>query len=143
VWRVNLVASDPAEHAQSQYAVHGGPGFENEQSSFFLEGMDGCMVVFAVGEIDLATAPNLREVMVEAVESGRHLLVDLSAVSFLDSTGLGVLIHTQKEIAAIHKSMSLVGPTGMIANVLRITRIDEAIPVHPNLDTALGAISER
>jgi anti-anti-sigma factor len=120
-------------------AVHGGLGVEHEQASFFLEGMDGCTVVFAVGEIDLATSPILREALVEALESRRHLVVDLSAVSFLDSTGLGVLIRTQKQIAATHQSMSLVGPTGMVAKVLRITRIDEAIPVHPNLDTALGA----
>ena len=99
------------------------------------------MVVFAVGEIDLATSRIFREALVEAVESRRHLIVDLSAVSFLDSTGLGVLVHTQKRIATTHKSMSLVGPTGMVAKVLRITRIDEAIPVHPNLDTAVSATS--
>jgi anti-sigma B factor antagonist len=122
-------------------AVHGVPGVEHEQASFFLEGMDGSMVVFAVGEIDLATSPTMREVLGEAVESRRHLIVDLSAVSFLDSTGLGVLIRAQKQISATHKSMSLVGPTGMVAKVLRLTRIDEAIPVHPNLDTALGATS--
>jgi anti-sigma B factor antagonist len=134
------VAGGPGKDGAHQYAVQGVSG--DEQASFFLEGMDGCMVVFAVGEIDLATSATLREVMLEALESGRHLVVDLSAVTFLDSTGLGVLIHTQKRIAATHKSMSLVGPTGMIAKVLRITRIDEAIPVHPNLDKALGATSE-
>jgi anti-anti-sigma factor len=69
----------------------------DEQASFFLEGMDGCMVVFAVGEIDLVTSPMLLEVMVEAVDSRRHVVVDLSAVSFLDSTGLGVLLRTPAE----------------------------------------------
>jgi anti-sigma B factor antagonist len=125
-----------------QYAVHGGPGVQGEQASFFLEGMDGCMVVFVVGEIDLASAPLMQEVMAEAVESRRHLIVDLSAVNFLDSTGLGVLVRTRQRIAATHKSMSLVGPTGLVARVIRITRIDEAIPVHPNLDTAVSAVSE-
>jgi anti-sigma B factor antagonist len=122
-------------------AMHGGPGVEHEQASFFLEGMDGCMVVFAVGEIDLATSPILREALVEAVESRRHLIVDLSAVTFLDSTGLGVLIRTQKRIATTRKSMSLVGPNGLVAKVLRITRVDEAIPVHPDIDTAVRATS--
>jgi anti-sigma B factor antagonist len=135
------VARGPEEQGQHQLTVHGGPGVQHEQASFFLEGMDGCMVVFAVGEIDLATSPTLQEALVEAVESRRNLVVDLSAVSFLDSTGLGVLIRTRKRIAATHKSMSLVGPTGMVGKVLRITGIDQAIPVHPNLDTALGATS--
>jgi anti-sigma B factor antagonist len=131
------VASGPGEHGPHQYAVQGVSG--DEQASFLLERVDGCSVVFAVGEIDLAASPVMRQAMAEAVESRRHLIVDLSAVSFLDSTGLGVLIRTQKTIAATHKSMSLVGPIGMVAKVLNITRIDEAIPVHPNLDTALGA----
>jgi anti-sigma B factor antagonist len=132
-----MVASGPGEHGPHQYAVQGVSG--DEQASFLLERVDGCSVVFAVGEIDLAASPVMRQAMAEAVESRRHLIVDLSAVRFLDSTGLGVLIRTQKTIAATHKSMSLVGPTGMVAKVLNITRIDEAIPVHPNLDTALSA----
>jgi anti-anti-sigma factor len=135
------VARGPEELGPQQLAVHGGSGAEHEQASFLLEGMHGCMVVFAVGEIDLATSSILGEALVEAVESRRHLIVDLSAVTFLDSTGLGVLIRTQKQIGATHKSMSLAGPTGMVAKVLRITRIDEAIPVHPDLDTALSATS--
>jgi anti-sigma B factor antagonist len=95
--------------------------------------------VFAVGEIDLAASPVMREVMAEAVESGRHLIVDLSAVSFLDSTGLSVLLGTQKTMATTHRSMSLAEPSVFVAKVLRITRVDDAIPVHPNLDTALSA----
>jgi anti-anti-sigma factor len=129
------------EEEPTTYAVHGGPGVENKQASFFLEGMDGCMVVFAVGEIDLATAPLMREVMAEAVESRRHLIVDLSGVSFLDSTGLSVLLRTRQRIEATHKSMSLAGPTGLVARVISITRIDEAIPVYSNLDTAVSATS--
>jgi anti-sigma B factor antagonist len=131
------VASGPAENGPHPCVVQGVSG--DQQASFFLEAMDGCMVVFAVGEIDLVTCPMLLEVMVEAVESRRHLVVDLSAVSFLDSTGLGVLLRTQQRIAATHKSMRLVGPDGMVAKVLRITGVDDAIPVHPNLATALSA----
>ncbi len=134
------MASGP-EESVDQYTVHSGPGVQHEQASFFLEGMDGCMVVFAVGEIDLATSSTMWEALGEAVESRRHLIVDLSAVTFLDSTGLSVLIRTQKRIGATHKSMSLVGPNGLVAKVLRITRIDETIPVHPNIDTALRATS--
>jgi anti-sigma B factor antagonist len=111
----------------------------DEQASFLLERVDGCSVVFAVGEIDLAASPVMREVMAEAVESGRHVIVDLSAVSFLDSTGLSVLLGTQKTIAATHKSMRLAGPSGFVAKVLGITRVDEAMPVHPDLDSALSA----
>jgi anti-sigma B factor antagonist len=127
----------------AQYAVHDGPRVEHEQASCFLEEVDGCTVVIAAGEIDLATSPALREVMITAVESSRHLIVDLSAVTFLDSTGLGVLLDTHKNIATTHRSMRLVGPTRSVAKVLSITRIDETIPVHPNLDTAFTAAPVR
>jgi anti-sigma B factor antagonist len=136
------VASGSDEHGPAQYAVNGGPGAEHEQASFFLQGVDGCTVLIAVGEIDLATSPMLRQAMVAAVESCRHIIVDLSAATYLDSTGLCVLLSTQKRIASNNRSLCLVGPTGRVAKVLRITRIDEVIPVHPTLDTAFSATSE-
>ncbi|MFL6134900.1 MAG: STAS domain-containing protein [Nocardioidaceae bacterium] len=132
-----MMASGQGEHAAPQYVLQGPSG--GEQASFVLEAMDGCTVVFARGEIDLAASPIMREVMTKAVESCRHVIVDLSAVSFLDSTGLGVLLGTHKTVAAARRSMSLAGPCGFVAKVLSITRIDEAIPVHPDLDTALNA----
>jgi anti-sigma B factor antagonist len=136
------VTSGSQEQGPAHYAVHGGAGADQEQASFFLEGLDGCMVVFAVGEIDIATSDGLREAMHAAVESSRHIIVDLSAVTFLDSTGLGVLLGTRKQIASTHQSMCLVGPTRLVAKVLSITRVDQTIPVHPNLDTAFRATNE-
>jgi anti-sigma B factor antagonist len=138
---VNIVVSGPGEHGPRQYAVQGVCG--DKQASFLLERVDGCSVVFAVGEVDVAASPVMLEVMAEAVESGRHLIVVLSAVSFLDSTGLSVLLGTQKTIEATHKSMSLAEPSGFVAKVLRITQVDDAIPVHPDLDTALNATRAR
>jgi anti-sigma B factor antagonist len=134
---VTIVGDGLEQHGPHYYAVEGGSG--NEQASFLLERVDGCSVVFAVGEIDLAASPVMRKVMSEAVESGRDLIVDLSAVSFLDSTGLYVLLGTQKTIVANHKSMSLAEPSSFVAKILRITRVEEAIPVYPNLDRALSA----
>jgi anti-sigma B factor antagonist len=134
-----IVAFESEEQGPAQYAVYGDPGVEHEQASFFLEGMDGCTVVTAAGEIDICTSPRLREAMTAAVETDRLILVDLSAVTFLDSTGIGVLLGIQKKIATSHQSIHLVGPNRLVAKVLRITRIDETIPVHANLDAAFSA----
>jgi anti-sigma B factor antagonist len=137
-----IVASESEDQSSALHAVHGGPGVEHEQASFFLDGLDGCMVVFAVGEIDIATSDRFREVMLQAVESSRRVIVDLSGVTFLDSTGLGVLLGAQKRVATTHHSLCLVGPTRLVAKVLSITRVDETIPVHPNLDAAYRATND-
>ena len=62
-------------------------------------------------------------------------------VTFLDSTGLGVLMGGFKTVSA-QGSMCLVGPTGMVAKVLRVTRLDEVIPVRADLDAALSAAKD-
>ena len=96
------------------------------------------MVVVASGEIDIATSPALREALVAAAESSSNVVVDLSAVTFLDSTGLGVLMGGFRTLFG-HGSMCLVGPTGMVAKVLRVTRLDQVIPIHADVEGALSA----
>src|SRR5688572_12851975 len=61
------------------------------------------------GEVDVYTAPRLRERLVELVEQGaRHVIVDLSRVEFLDSTGLGVLVGALKRLRAVNGTLGLV-----------------------------------
>jgi anti-sigma B factor antagonist len=136
------VSIESEDLGPARHSVPAVPGVDQEQASFCLEGVDGCTVVFAAGEIDIATSDALREAMLAAVESSRHVVVDLSAVTFLDSTSLGVLLGAQKRIASTQQSMCLVGPTRLVAKVLSITRVDQTIPVHPNLDTAFRATNE-
>jgi anti-sigma B factor antagonist len=132
------VATESDERGRAYAALRGGHAVRCESASFFLQGLDGSTVVVAAGEIDVATSPALREALRVAAELSSKVIVDLSAVTFLDSTGLGVLMGGFKTLSA-DGSMCLVGPTGMVAKVLRITRLDEVIPIHADADAAVSA----
>jgi anti-anti-sigma factor len=99
-----------------------------------------CIIASAFGEIDLATAPAL----VEAIESelGRstpaRLVIDLSEVSFLDSSGLNALVRLQKLLEDRAIALRLVIPSGhVVRQVFEITSLTEPLSVVGGLDDAL------
>ena len=95
-------------------------------------------IVTVSGELDVFTSPRLRETLVEIVEAGaRHLIVDLSGVEFLDSTGLGVLVGIHHRLQAHDGTLSFVGPGERLRRVFRVTRLDKLFEIHPSLDEAL------
>jgi anti-sigma B factor antagonist len=95
-------------------------------------------VVEATGEVDLATVPQLREAISDHIVAGRtSLLVDLRAVTYLDSTGLGVLVGAAKAAGSQGGSLRLVCDNPRVLRLLRITGLDKALAVHPTVESAL------
>ncbi len=89
------------------------------------------------GSLDLATAPTVRAALSDATEKGsRHLLVDLSQLEFLDSTGLGVLIGAHRRAAERGGSLRLVVQDGSISRLLNITGLIAVFAVYHSLDDA-------
>lgn len=96
-------------------------------------------VVEVAGEIDVYTAPKLREQLVEIVESGQHhIVVDMRGVEFLDSTGLGVLVGGLKRVRQHDGSLRLVCSQERILKIFRITGLTKVFPIHPTLEEALS-----
>lgn len=96
-------------------------------------------VVEVKGEVDLYTAPKLREEILSRVESGdRKIVVDLGDVGFLDSTGLGVLVGALKRLKEQDGTLALVCPQGAVLRVLQITGLDRVFPIHESVDQALA-----
>lgn len=96
-------------------------------------------VVAATGEVDLYTAPQLREAIVGLVDGGRHrIVVDLSGVEFLDSTGLGVLVVGLKRCREHDGDLALVAPQDPVHKVLTITRLDKVFSIHDTVERATG-----
>jgi anti-sigma B factor antagonist len=97
-------------------------------------------VVAAAGEIDLATVPALRQAVSEHLAAGVTLLVlDLSEVTFIDSTGLGVLVGAGKKAAGVGGSMRLVCDNPRILRLLAMTGLSGVLAVHASRDEALTA----
>lgn len=92
------------------------------------------------GEVDVYTAPRLRERLVELVEQGaRHVVVDLSRVEFLDSTGLGVLVGALKRLRAAGGTLGLVCAHERLLKIFRITALDRVFALYDTVEAATAA----
>ena len=90
------------------------------------------------GEVDVYTAPKLREKLVELVGEGHYqIILDMTKVEFLDSTGLGVLVGGLKRVRSHDGSLSLVCNQERILKIFRITGLTKVFPIHDSLDEAL------
>ena len=100
---------------------------------------DGATVLTVRGEVDVYTAPKLREKLVELVAQGRHMIVvDLEAVDFLDSTGLGVLVGGLKRVRSHDGDLILVCTHQRILKVFEITGLTKVFAIHDSVDAAVG-----
>jgi anti-sigma B factor antagonist len=95
-------------------------------------------VVHVAGEIDVYTAPVLRERLDEQIAGGRrHLVVDLQGVTFMDSTGLGVLVGRLKLVRVQDGTLKLVCTSERILKVFAITGLDKVFQIFDSTDDAL------
>ena len=99
----------------------------------------GRTVVEVGGEIDVYTAPVMRERLVALHEAGKyHLVVDLRAVRFMDSTGLGVLVGVLKRVRLAAGSLLLVIDSERILKVFHITALTQLFEIYRTLPEALA-----
>ncbi|MEN3361408.1 MAG: anti-sigma factor antagonist [Mycobacteriales bacterium] len=97
-------------------------------------------VLEVAGEVDVYTAPGLRDRISDLLDGGQHrLVVDLGGVEFLDSTGLGVLVAGLNRAREVGGSLSLVCPQERVLKLFRITGLDEVFTVHGTVDEALAS----
>jgi anti-sigma B factor antagonist len=100
----------------------------------------GWSVVEVGGEIDVATAPRLREQLIALVGDQRyHIVVSLEAVDFIDSTGLGVLISGLKRVRTHDGRFALVCTEPRILKVFEITGLLAVFDVYETIDQAVAA----
>jgi anti-sigma B factor antagonist len=100
----------------------------------------GRTVVEVAGEIDIYTAPRLRETLAGLVDNGNHrLIIDLQGVEFLDSTGLGVLVGGLKRVRAHDGSIDLVCTQGRVLRIFRITGLAKVFSIYDSVKDALGS----
>lgn len=104
--------------------------------------IDGERHVLAVrGEIDLFTAPELKQVLAESIEAGRvRIIVDLTDTTFLDSTALGVLIGAVKRLRSRDGGLAIVNVDENISKTFEITGLDQIFTIVPTREEAVDAV---
>jgi anti-sigma B factor antagonist len=99
-------------------------------------------VVVLSGEVDIFTAPQFKESLLELLDGGvRRLVVDLSDVTFIDSTALGVLIGGVRRVHGAGGAMTIVVTTRPVERVLSITGLDRVFSLHATREEAVAALA--
>jgi anti-sigma B factor antagonist len=96
-------------------------------------------IVTIVGEIDMANAPEVKGAIDASRDGAERVVVDLSAVTFLDSSALNALVHSQRDLAEHEISFRVVSPADQsVRKVFEITHLTEPLSVVGSLDDALA-----
>jgi anti-sigma B factor antagonist len=99
----------------------------------------GKTIVAVGGEIDVYTAPKLRDKITELVAAGSYdIVVDMEEVEFLDSTGLGVLVGGLKKVRAHDGSLQLICTQDRLLKIFRITGLAKVFVIHDSAEAALA-----
>jgi anti-sigma B factor antagonist len=97
-------------------------------------------VVRVIGELDAATSPRLRDELSDLIAAGiDRVVLDLRALAFVDSFGLGVIVSAKKRLSQVGNSLCLVAEPGQttVRRLLEITGLDRVLPVHPTVAEAI------
>jgi anti-sigma B factor antagonist len=111
-----------------------------EQMELKIDRSHGSCVFSLAGEIDVYTAPQLKQTLNEAIDQGCVApIVDLTNVDFIDSTGLGVLVGVLKRVKERDGSLRLVCTSEQIMRIFRITGLDKVFEVFGTVAEADGS----
>jgi anti-sigma B factor antagonist len=101
----------------------------------------GCVVLRVRGEVDVATVRRLRAAVHAALADGpaRPVVLDLSEVEFLSSSGVGALLAVTREADELGRELRVaVGERRVVRRPLQVAGIDRVLPLYPSLDAALA-----
>ncbi len=102
---------------------------------------DGAYVISLAGEVDLYTAPEFKQRLLDAISQGaRHVVVDFTDTTFIDSTTLGVLVGGVKRLRASDGQLALVCSDRNITKIFEITGLDRVFTIYATRDEAVARV---
>jgi len=103
---------------------------------------DSTYVIALAGEVDLYTAPEFKQQLLDVIAKGaKDVVVDFTNTTFIDSTALGVLVGGVKRLRTQDGRLSLVCSDRNITKIFEITGLDRVFTIHPTRDEALATTS--
>lgn len=103
-----------------------------------VENRNGDVFIRAVGELDMSSAPSLTAAAKDAIGDGyRLLLLDLSGLSFLDSTGLSALLAIHRKAEARDGHAAIIAPSANALRVLEMLGVEQVLNIYESVDDAV------
>ncbi len=110
----------------------------------YTEDVNGTPILNAVGEIDLSTASIFKKAISDLIAAGhQHLLIDMSQVVFMDSSGFGTLLSAIKVLRPAGGTLALAGCNDAVTRMLEITRLNTLFHVYPTRKEAYADLDRR
>lgn len=100
------------------------------------------VLAIKTARLDASNSPDLRLLLLERIEQGQgYIVLDLAAVSFMDSSALGALIAAIKRMGTVGM-IGLARPTPTVARLLTLTRMDKVFTIAPSVEDAVAKIAD-
>jgi anti-sigma B factor antagonist len=116
---------------------------EGAELDVVLESVGSFSLIGLSGEVDVYSAPKLRETIKDLVDDGKYnIVVDLEKVAFLDSTGLGVLVGGLKRLKHHDGELGIICNQEKILRIFRITGLTKVFPIYRSRDELLANVEE-
>lgn len=98
----------------------------------------GALVIALAGDVDLESSPRARSVLLDCVGQNRTVLVDMSAIAYIDSSGVASLVEAFQSARKAGSRFALVAVSDAALRVLQLARLDRIFSIHASLDDALA-----
>ena len=100
----------------------------------------GIKVVAVSGEVDLSTSPQVRDALLDCILGGGSVVVDLSQVAYIDSSGVASLVEAFQNAKSRGLGFALANVGDTPLRVLKLARLDQVFVIHDAVDDAVGAL---
>ena len=115
-----------------------GPQFHVE----LVRSVAGFLIVDLEGEVDIYSAAEFKEVLFQGIAEGaQRIIVDLAKVSFIDSSGLGVVVGGAKRVLPINGTLDIVCRDDNIARIFETTGLERIFGIYPTREEALKVLT--
>ena len=101
----------------------------------------GALVIAFEGDVDLEHSPKARQVLLNGIAQGKNVLVDMSGVTYIDSSGVASLVEAFQLAKRGGSGFALVGVTPAALRVLQLARLDKVFVIHSSLAEGLDGAS--
>lgn len=96
-------------------------------------------IVLLAGDVDLSCSPEARKTILDCLESSQNTLVDLSDVSYIDSSGVASLVEGYQTAKKKNLRFALLGVSGPAMSVLELARLDKVFPIYVDIEECLSS----